>query len=177
MRGVVAVLSVSSVLAASPLAAGQTCDSSTFPLSSPASRFVDHGDGTVTDVRSKLMWMRCSVGQTWGDGHCAGDARALDLDRARATAAEVNRDGRFFFNDWRVPQLRELATIAERECSAPRINLAVCPDTPAAAYWAATARAGSGREPLAYQLDFGADGIRYATADQASHVRLVRTDR
>jgi hypothetical protein len=56
-------------------------------LSSPTSRFDDHGDGTVTDRQSKLMWMRCSIGQVWSAGTSTG--RPLALSRAAADAEAI----------------------------------------------------------------------------------------
>jgi Protein of unknown function (DUF1566) len=138
--------------------AQQVCDAAASSRSSPTSRFEAHADGTVTDKESKLMWMRCSVGQAW-DGR----------------AAELNRRGSLFYADWRLPQLRELATIAERECANPRVNLAVFPGTEASRYWTATSRPGSRDETFAYALSFGAEGIAYRPKDEAHRVRLVRT--
>ncbi len=42
---------------------------------------------------------------------------------AQQHADKVSRDGAAFFNDWRVPALRELATITDRGCNNPRTNL------------------------------------------------------
>lgn len=41
-------------------------------------RYVLHVDGTVTDTRTGLMWMRCCVGQTWDGATCRGEARKMD---------------------------------------------------------------------------------------------------
>lgn len=35
-------------------------------------RYRDNRDGTVTDIKTKLQWMRCSVGQSWNGQSCAG---------------------------------------------------------------------------------------------------------
>jgi hypothetical protein len=157
-----------------PLFAQQHCDAEKFQLSSPTTRFEDNGDGTVTDTGSRLMWMRCSTGQTWSAGGCKGAAASLTWDAAAAAARDVNDTGRYFFKDWRVPQIRELATITERQCAEPRVNLAVFPDTPAAFYWTASTRVVQGSEPAAFVLSFGTDGIRYDSKTEAHQVRLVR---
>jgi hypothetical protein len=155
--------------------AGQSCDTSLYPLSSPSSRFEDHGDGTVTDRLSNLMWMRCSAGQTWQSAHCAGQAETLTWAAAAAAAQSINESGRFFFKDWRLPQLPELATIAERQCKDPRINLGIFPQTPAAAYWSATSRAAEAAPTQAFTLSFGGEGVSYAAKSEAHEVRWVRT--
>jgi hypothetical protein len=144
--------------------------------SSPSSRFVDNADGTVTDKESKLMWLRCSAGQAWAfeSGRCTGEADRLSWAAAQSLASDVNRRGSFFFNDWRVPQLRELATIAERSCANPRVNLAVFPGTEASRYWTVTSRPGTHDEAHAYALSFGAEGMAYLAKDEAHGVRLVR---
>lgn len=155
------------------ISAQQVCDTASHGLSSPNARFTDHRDGTLTDRDTQLMWMRCAAGQRWQDGACAGTAQRLDWSQAQAHAQETNRSGRHFFNDWRVPSLRELATVSERQCLRPRINLAMFPGTPSASFWTTTARPGQGRGY--FVLDFGMDGVAHALQAEPHHLRLVRT--
>ena len=154
--------------------AAQHCDTSTYPLSSASSRFRTDADGTVTDTRSRLMWMRCSAGQTWTGDHCSGPAGSMSYAAAQAMADEVNRGGTAFYNDWRVPRMPELASIAERQCAQPRINLEVFPDTPSEFYWTATSRSGQPAEAFGFALSFGDEGFRYVDRSEGRHVRLVR---
>jgi hypothetical protein len=158
-----------------PLAAQQKCDTSAYPLSAPTDRFQDHADGTVTDKRSQLMWLRCAAGQGWSTGRCRGAAKAMSWQGAQAFATETNKQGSFFYADWRLPKVHELAMIAERQCSNPRINLVVFPDTPAASFWSASARPTDRSEAGAFVLGFGADGVSYEDKTELHFVRLVRT--
>lgn len=153
--------------------AQQVCGSG--PSSLPAGRFQDNGDGTVTDLESKLMWMRCASGQQWAGNRCAGVAAAYGWAAAQRQAQQVSRDGSAFFSDWRVPALRELATITDRGCADPRTNLAVFPGTPAAPFWSSTARPGESAGERVLALSFGAEGVMLARKDEQFHLRLVRT--
>jgi len=153
----------------------QICDVSLYPLSTPTARFEDNGDGTVTDKQSKLMWMRCAVGQTWAKGTCSSAAAELSWQGAVDAARAINKRGNFFFSDWRLPQVPELAGIAERQCKNPRINLLVFPGTPSVAFWTATSRPSTAVEAFAFVLGFGADGIKYVSKEETHDVRLVRT--
>jgi hypothetical protein len=164
-----------SCLACSTAWSAQVCDTSVYPLSSPTERFVDNGDGTVTDKQSSLMWMRCSAGQQWSEGSCVGRPGRYSWQSARQVADEINQDGSFFFNDWRLPRLPELATIAERQCSDPRINLQVFPGTPASVYWTTTARPGAQDDGQVYGLSFGLEGVTYVPKAEQHMLRLVRT--
>lgn len=155
--------------------AEQVCDTAAFPASAPVERFQDNGDGTVTDRTNQLMWMRCSVGQTWADGTCSGTPELRDWAAAVDYAEEVNRSGTSFYTDWRIPRLPELASIAERGCKDPRINLTVFPTTPALAYWTSTPRPGAVDNAVVYALDFGDDGVVPGLRNQQHLVRLVRT--
>ena len=157
--------------------AQQLCDGAPDGRSAPTSRFLDNADGTVTDKESKLMWLRCSAGQAWAAeaGRCNGEVDRLSWAAAQSLASDVNRRGNFFFSDWRVPQLRELATIAERGCANPRVNLAVFPGTEAGRYWTTTSRPGTRDEGFAYALSFGAEGMAYLPKDETHGVRLVRS--
>jgi hypothetical protein len=153
--------------------AQQACEGSVSSL--PAVRFKDSGDGTVTDLESKLMWMRCSSGQQWLGKRCVGAADVHGFVEAQRYADKVNRDGAAFFNDWRVPSLRELATITDRGCENPRTNLTVFPGTPAAPFWSATPRPGEEAGERGLALSFGVDGVMFARKNERFHVRLVRT--
>lgn len=160
------------LVASSTLAsAQQTCDAGN-PERKPG-RFDDNGDGTVTDTRSRLMWMRCARGQHWHAGACAGQAERLTWQSARQAAVDVNRRAEMFYNDWRVPQIHELATIAELRCVNPRVDLSVFPGTLADWYWTASVRPSSSDEGLA--LSFGAEGFRRGAMTEAVYVRLVRS--
>jgi hypothetical protein len=171
----VAGLAVMAAAASGGALAQQVCGGAPMGQSAPTSRFLDNADGTVTDKESKLMWMRCSIGQTWDGRACAGAAEGEAWAEAQAQATELNRRGSLFYADWRLPQLRELATIAERECADPRVNLAVFPGTESRPYWTATSRPGTRDDTSAYALSFGAEGIAYRPKDEAHRVRLVRS--
>jgi Protein of unknown function (DUF1566) len=158
--------------------AQQVCDTQRYALSSPTSRFQDHGDGTVTDTVSRLMWMRCSEGQQWTDKACDGSAQAHTWAAAQVRADAVNQAGHFFYNDWRVPSLRELSSITERQCQSPRLNLAVFPATPSLPYWTATSRPASAAQPnaegFAFVMGFGASGFELQGKNEMQLLRLVR---
>ncbi len=85
--------------------------------SSFAQRFLDHGDGTVTDTETDLMWTR--------------DANPMDppdiRDRPKWNAAVSQCDS---FNladhsDWRLPSIEELAAIytSVKESESPFTNI------------------------------------------------------
>jgi hypothetical protein len=154
--------------------AEQRCDTSRFPLSAPTERFTDNGDGTVTDTASGLMWMRCALGQAWTGETCAGTAETFAWPGLAGAATAINDGGEHFFSDWRVPGLRDLAMIAERECQDPRINLTVFPNTPPAFYWTGTERKDD-PDDRAYALSFGPEGVEPHAKDMAHLLRLVRT--
>lgn len=112
----------------------QTCLSSV-DETTPSSDFVDNGDGTVTDSGTGLMWMQCSLGQIWEDGECTGDASELSWQQALQQAHGYSFAEQ---SDWRLPNIKELATIAERACVRPSINETLFPNTPSDDFWTST---------------------------------------
>jgi hypothetical protein len=121
------------------------------------------------------MWMRCPSGQQWLGQRCIGVADVHGWLETKKYADKVNRDGDAFFNDWRVPSLRELATITDRGCVNPRTNISVFPDTPAAPFWSSTPRPGESSGERFLALSFGVEGVILARKDERFHMRLVRT--
>jgi len=158
----------------SPAWAEQTCDTSVYPLSAPVERFKDNGDGTLTDIQSKLTWMRCSLGQTWTGSTCTGTPDMFTWQSAQDAATKLDQGGGYAHHvDWRVPQIPELAMIVERQCSDPRINITLFPATPAVYFWTATTRRGPGQEAFAYVLSFGEEGAMYKGKGEMFNIRLV----
>lgn len=150
-----------------------TCDTRTRAASTPTENFTDNGDGTVTDKRSGLTWMRCAHGQTWSGADCTGTAQPLAWSEALAMALNLNALGGYASHaDWRVPKLPELAGIIERQCNDPRVNLTLFPATPAAAFWSATSKRGADDQALV--LSFGPEGVNALSKEETHFVRLVR---
>jgi len=154
--------------------ADQICDAA-YPMSIQAGRFKDNGDGTLTDSQSGLTWMRCALGQNWAGATCVGKLDTYTWQSAQDMASKLDKMGGYAgHNDWRVPQIPELAMIVERQCANPRINLALFPTTPATYFWTATTRRGRGMEAEAYVLSFGPEGAGHKDKGDAHYVRLVR---
>ncbi|WP_052501677.1 Lcl C-terminal domain-containing protein [Thiomicrospira microaerophila] len=71
-------------------------------------RFQDNHDGTLTDTTTQLIWMRCTVGQTWQGNHCHGEAIKMNWHQAISKAETYIYTEK---SDWRLPTLEELRTL------------------------------------------------------------------
>lgn len=107
--------------------------------STPTERFKVHTDGTITDTKARLTWMRCSIGMHWKDGNCADVAVQYEWKDAGRFITRLN-DGEGYagYKDWRLPTLKELEEIVEHRCINPAINLEVFPATLPSGYWSST---------------------------------------
>jgi hypothetical protein len=114
----------------------QTC-LTTIDNTTPSDMFVDNTDGTVTDTATGLMWMRCSIGQVFQatDNQCVDDAQQLTWQQALVTAHGFTFASN---NDWRLPNLKELTSLIERQCVRPSINTELFPVTPSDDFWSST---------------------------------------
>lgn len=118
------------------VAQAQTCTSG-LPQTAPEANFTDNEDGTVTDTSTGLMWMRCSIGQTWDEENttCTGDATAMTWQEALQTAYGYEYANH---NDWRLPNVKQLISITEKTCVRPSINETIFPETTSDDYWSST---------------------------------------
>lgn len=147
------------------------CRTETLVESTPTSRFSSTTE-SVTDLETKLSWMRCAVGQAWDGKMCNGEPQKLDWQQAMAHVKQINAKGVGGHNDWRMPMVPELASIVERQCFNPRMNSTVFPGAPSAIFWSSMEKMGT--TDYAYTLDFGG-GEAVATAkDHQGAIRLVR---
>jgi hypothetical protein len=158
------------------LPAGAGCVS-TIPANTPSSRFVDNSDGTATDMKTGLMWMRCALGQTWTGATCTGTVSKYVWSDALAQAQAATFASH---SDWRVPNVKELLSIVERSC-APAINSEIFPATSTWSYWTSSPNV-SGNATDAYLVGFGQGGnlVDHKTSVDTNFqypVRLVRNAR
>ena len=157
-------------------------------------RYLDNGDGTVTDPETGLQWMRCSLGQTWNGADCVGSADEYTWDAAMAAADEFNQRGGYAgYRDWRVPTIEELNSLVycsngnpglfpfvgkrdtfgcEGECQTPTIDLEAFPNTPADFFWSAAPCAG--HLACAWDVDFYNGYGYWSLKIGSSKLRLVR---
>ena len=126
--------------------------------SSPS--FADNGNGIVTDNRTGLMWQQGEAGtMTWGSAlsYCEG----LSLGDK---------------SDWRLPNIKELESIADDTKANPAIDTTFFPNVMSANYWSSTTDGGN----LTYAwYIFFYYGVVYdfqGSKSNSYYVRCVRGD-
>jgi hypothetical protein len=131
----------------------------------------------VTDARTTLIWRRCPEGMTWNGSTCAGVASYSTQEAAlRLAVSEAARTG----VAWRLPNVKELASIADRSQAAPAIDALVFPATPAetvAAFWTSTPYRQDPRIGFFVNFNNGYAGFSVGSAylrASGAYVRLVR---
>lgn len=81
---------------------------------------VDVDNSQVVDKARKLVWSRCLVGQTYNQATASCDGVATEFD-SWEKALNAQKDG------WRVPNVKELATLVEETQALPAINTSIFP--------------------------------------------------
>lgn len=153
------------------------CNTSSIVPTTPIVQFIDHGNGTILDLKTGLLWSKCSLGQTYEGDTCTGAATTYTTFSEGLTAAHQVKDSHLDTNGWRVPNIKELDSIVERQCTDPSINVPLFPDTPSATYISST--------PDPDSLDgTGARSISFFTGEEytpptepSRHIRLVKDSR
>ncbi len=118
-------------------AVAQKCDTSK-SATAPLSQFKTNDNGTVTDTKSKRVWLRCGLGMSWNGSSCEGKTLSYNWGAAVEAVNELNANKVAGRNDWRLPKLSELQSIVENQCFKPAINLDVFPFTPESGFWSST---------------------------------------
>ena len=152
----------------------QTCNENLAPTT-PSERFLDNDDGTVSDKYTGLIWMRCALGQTWDGVTCSGEAVEYSWQQALQTADGYNYADS---SAWRVPDRKQLHSIAERSCFDPAINIDLFPQTYADSYWTASPYDNAtvaNPYDFVWHVGFYSGSVnRSSRVNDVNYVRLVR---
>ena len=154
-------------------------------------RYVDNGNGTVTDKNTKLTWEKKVAGSSCL--HCVGDAYPWSnptTPGANPTIwdwlAQVNAEGGVGLaskRDWRISNVKELQSIADYgRCGPPGGNCAdqaaidpMFGPTAVSDYWSSTTLAAS--PALAWVVGFGFGSVLFDDKSVFSHALRVRAVR
>ncbi|WP_440874018.1 Lcl domain-containing protein [Thalassotalea sp. PLHSN55] len=100
----------------------------------PDERYTVHDDGTVTDLATDLMWAQCVVGLS-GVNCDNGTAEAMNWALALEEAQTSELAG---YNDWRLPNIKELYSLVDFNRVEPAINLNIFPATTVDYTWSSS---------------------------------------
>ncbi|MBK7002285.1 MAG: DUF1566 domain-containing protein [Rhodoferax sp.] len=144
-------------------------------MNSAQAAFTINNDGTVTDPKTGLTWMRCAMGELWNGQTCTGKRSTYTFDKANALTGTVNFAGK---SDWRVPNIRELQTIVDRSVYNPAFDSTTFPYPTSGFYfpsdfWSSSPYTGS--SSYAWNVDFYHGKVNYKGVRSNSYaVWLVR---
>lgn len=139
------------------------------------SRYSYSTDGSeVTDSQTGLVWRRCSEGMAWSGGTCIGVPTTYSHEAALAHAKTQT--------GWRLPNVKELASILNISRMNPAIDPTAFPATSSGWYWSSSPMVGDSRFAWVVGFDYGkvVGGSRTGTINIGGFtnyfvtVRLVR---
>jgi len=133
-----------------------------------------HGNGTVSDAKTGLMWKQCSEGLS-GASCRSGKLGWYTWASALQQAKVANRAGFSGYSDWRLPTIKELQSILEKQRpTKPKIDTDAFPRSATAWYWSASPRLGN--RAYVWSVFFG--GYTLASPKTEAYcVRLVRDEK
>ena len=77
----------------------------------------------IEDTKTKLHWMRCSLGQVYSNNNCSGQTTRMKWSEARYTGENTTYAG---YSDWRLPTKKELSTLIFCSSGEPALYEARC---------------------------------------------------
>lgn len=149
--------------------ADATCPAG-IPKTASEDNFILLQTGEVYHIKSELVFMRCSIGQTWADDACLGEPSVHNWQQALQLSQENTFNGS---RNWRLPNIKELSLIAERACVRPSINDALFPNTSPDDYWTSTPSMLNPNTSWAISFTNASNAIKLK--ESSLFVRLVRT--
>ncbi len=148
-------------------------------LINPGRIYSDNDDPTMSDLNTRLTWLKCSLGQTSADDFgtdCTSFAEAKIFTWQEALQAAIDESVADLNDDWRLPNKNELATLVEIACFSPAINTFEFQGTVSGEYWTSTPNALD--DTSAWYVDFNNGVVSTVNGNKNTkkYVRLVRIE-
>ena len=135
-----------------------------------ATEWLVSADGQeVKDSRRNLVWRRCAEGMAWTGSTCTGTASSFTWAEALLHAKAMTKSG-----PWRLPNIKELASLVNDVRSNPAIDPTRFPATPAAWFWTSTPDASDAAYAWFVHFGNGYGGHNGFRTDRHA-LRLVRS--
>ena len=120
--------------------------------------FVDNGDGTISDEATGLMWSAADAGE------------GLDWESALAYAQEMNGQAYLGYDDWRLPDVKELQSIVDYSGVYPAVDPEFFAVTDEDSYfWTSTSAYFSPMDDARYYAWYVAAGYAVGPDGEDSH--------
>jgi len=131
---------------------------STLPDVYIANRFLDNGDGSVTDQLTDLMWVKSpgTTASTWED--------AILLSEFNTTGGHT---------DWRLPNIKEIRSLNDETRTQPSVSTIAFPSIAQSKFWSSTTLPNQSSKAWYYDNQFGITSYDDKTASHL--VWMVRT--
>jgi len=139
-----------------------------------AARFVDNGDGTVSDVVTGLMWKRCPEGLSGGDCN-NGSASTLVWGGSMKAARDSVYAG---YDDWRLPNMKEMQTLVDVTKNNPAQDTSVFPNpNNVLEYWTSSLTKKANPVSQSYRINFQRGLSQFVARTGSQNAQwLVRDD-
>ncbi len=149
----------------------QTCYTPSILETTPTANFEVIAPGVIKDNSTDLVWSRCVLGQSWNasTSTCDGTGVQLTWQEALQQSADSTLGG---YTNWRLPNAKELATIVEKSCVDPSVNLLLFPAAPPENHWTSTTVADTHTSAWGVVFNTGRNSTKEKSLDL--YVRLVR---
>ncbi len=156
-----------------PVFSDQSCDGASVTTDDDDFIISDDEPSVLTHSVSDLSWARCAVGQTWNadDSTCDGTATRFTWQEALALSVSYELEDK---TGWRLPNIKELASIVERSCVDPAASSSLFPETPSSNFWSASPNTGSSKSDEAWAVSFSNGRLDSNLKQQDFYVRMVR---
>ena len=118
-------------------------------------KFNDNGDGTVTDITTRLIWQQADAKKNW---------------EAAITYCEELKHANH--QDWRLPNIKELRTIIDMTKTNLTIDSIAFPGAKASLYWSSTTFESNPKNAMVY--DFSNGNTHSEEKVFTNYVRCVR---
>lgn len=126
-------------------------------------RFIDNGDGTITDKATGLMWAKDGNGVGCYNGQQRNWEQAIDWAINLVFAGH---------EDWRLPNIKELMSIVDYDRINPAIDPIFFPNTKSSYYWSSTTLADLVN--VRWRVWFHYATVSNTSGSSAHYVRAVR---